>query len=136
KENVDTVEVNAVKVAPGEEVAKDQPLLEVQADKAALDVPSPVAGRVTEVRVKPGDHIKIGQVYCLIETTNGEQAGKAAAKPEAPAAKKAPAGQEVEETKEPTGAEQKAVKKAVDAAGPPPRHEAPPPAARPQPPAH
>src|SRR5256885_10265812 len=90
KEGVDSVEVNAVKVAPGEEVAKDQPLLEVQADKAALDVPSPVAGRVTEVRVKPGDQIKIGQVYCLIETTNGEQAGKA---PKSEAGR-APAGRE------------------------------------------
>ena len=71
KENVDTVEVNALKVAPGDVVAKDQPLLEVQADKAALDVLAPVAGRVTEVRVKVGDQIKIGQVYCLIEATNG-----------------------------------------------------------------
>ena len=49
KENVDTVEVNAVKVRPATTVAKDQALLEVQADKAALDVPSPMAGRVTKV---------------------------------------------------------------------------------------
>ncbi len=74
KENVETVEVNTVKVKPGDVVAKDQPLLEVQADKAALDVPSPVAGRVAEVRVKAGDQVKIGQVYCLIEATNGEPA--------------------------------------------------------------
>jgi pyruvate dehydrogenase E2 component (dihydrolipoamide acetyltransferase) len=85
KEAVETVEVNAVKVKPGDVVAKDQALLEVQADKAALDVPSPVAGRVTEVRVKAGDQIKIGQVYCLIEATNGEPAP--AARPAAPASK-------------------------------------------------
>ncbi len=72
KENVDTVEVNAVKVSAGEVVAKDQPLLEVQADKAALEVPSPVAGRVAKILVKPGDQINIGQVYCIIES-NGEQ---------------------------------------------------------------
>ena len=48
KEGVDSVEVNAVKVAVGDEVAKDQTLLEVQADKAALDVASPVAGTVTQ----------------------------------------------------------------------------------------
>jgi pyruvate dehydrogenase E2 component (dihydrolipoamide acetyltransferase) len=84
KENVDTVEVNAVKVAPGDVVAKDQPLLEVQADKAALEVPSPVAGRVTKVLVKAGDQIAIGQVYCVIEG-NGETKTAPAAKPDAAA---------------------------------------------------
>src|SRR5581483_2462321 len=85
KEGVDVVEVNAVKVKPGDVVARDQALLEVQADKAALDVPSPMAGRVAEVRVKPGDQVKIGQVYCLIEASNGEPAP--APKPAAPAPK-------------------------------------------------
>src|SRR5262245_6595908 len=67
KENVEVVEVNAVLVSAGDEVAKDQPLMEVQAEKAALDVPSPVAGRVAEVRVKAGDQVKVGQVFCTIE---------------------------------------------------------------------
>jgi pyruvate dehydrogenase E2 component (dihydrolipoamide acetyltransferase) len=78
KENVDTVEVNAVKVSAGEVVAKDQPLLEVQADKAALEVPSPMAGRIAKILVKPGDQINIGQVYCVIES-NGEQTAAAPA---------------------------------------------------------
>jgi pyruvate dehydrogenase E2 component (dihydrolipoamide acetyltransferase) len=67
KENVEVVEVNAVLVSAGDTVAKGQPLLEVQADKAALDVPSPVAGRVAEMRVKVGDQVKVGQVFCTIE---------------------------------------------------------------------
>ncbi|MBI1916067.1 MAG: 2-oxo acid dehydrogenase subunit E2 [Planctomycetes bacterium] len=88
KENVEVVEVNAVLVSAGDEVAKDQPLLEVQADKAALDVPSPVAGRVGEIRVKAGDQVKVGQVFCVIEEgggdgkqkpAKGEQAAKVAA---------------------------------------------------------
>jgi pyruvate dehydrogenase E2 component (dihydrolipoamide acetyltransferase) len=83
KENVDVVEVNAVRCAAGETVAKDQVLLEVQADKTALEVPSPLAGRITEVRVKPGEQIKIGHVICLIEGGNG-QAAPAPAKAEAP----------------------------------------------------
>src|SRR5262249_9894763 len=83
------VEVNAVKVSAGDVVARDQPLLEVQADKAALDVPSPVAGRVTEVRVKPGDQIKIGQVYCVIEA-NGAAAPPAPKPAPAPAAAPGP----------------------------------------------
>src|SRR5262249_12317700 len=78
KENVESVEVNAIKVAPGETVSKGQTLLEVQADKAALDVPSPMDGKVTEVLVQVGQQITIGQTYCLIEGTNGE-AGDGAA---------------------------------------------------------
>ncbi len=80
KENVDTVEVNAIKVSAGEVVAKDQALLEVQADKAALEVPSPMAGRVTKILVKPGDQINIGQVYCVIDGGNGESVAAAPAK--------------------------------------------------------
>jgi pyruvate dehydrogenase E2 component (dihydrolipoamide acetyltransferase) len=92
KENVDTVEVNAVKVSPGEVVAKDQPLLEVQADKAALEVPSPMAGRVAKILVKPGDQISIGQVYCVIESNGEQPAAAPAAKSEpVPAVKKEPA---------------------------------------------
>jgi pyruvate dehydrogenase E2 component (dihydrolipoamide acetyltransferase) len=87
KENVDTVEVNAVKVAAGDVVAKDQPLLEVQADKAALEVPSPVAGRVTKILVKPGDQIAIGQVYCVIDGGNGEAPAAPATKAEPPSSR-------------------------------------------------
>src|SRR5262249_51448124 len=78
KENVEVVEVNAVLVSAGDEVAKDQPLLEVQADKATLDVPSPVAGRVAEVRVKAGDQLKVGQVFCTIEGVAAEKKEKPA----------------------------------------------------------
>ena len=67
KENVDLVEVNAWKVGVGDVVSKDQPLLEVQADKAALEVPSPVAGRISKIHVKVGDQVKIGQLYISIE---------------------------------------------------------------------
>jgi pyruvate dehydrogenase E2 component (dihydrolipoamide acetyltransferase) len=83
KENVDTVEVNAVKVAPGDLVVKDQALLEVQADKAALEVPSPMSGRIAKVLVKPGDQISIGQVYCVIDS-NGEPPVAPSAKVESP----------------------------------------------------
>ncbi|MGH7227342.1 MAG: biotin/lipoyl-containing protein, partial [Gemmataceae bacterium] len=92
KENVDTVEVNAVKVSAGDVVAKDQALLEVQADKAALEVPSPMAGRIAKILVKPGDQIAIGQVYCVIES-NGEAAiaPTAKAEPVLPVKKEMPA---------------------------------------------
>src|SRR5205085_4765742 len=87
KDGVDTVEVNAVKVSPGDVVAKDQPLLEVQADKAALEVTSPSAGKVVKVLVKAGDEIKVGQPYLVIESTNGEPAAPRPAKAQAAAVK-------------------------------------------------
>src|SRR4051812_41721947 len=74
KEGVESVEVNAVKVAPGDVIVKDQALLEVQADKAALDVASPVAGRVTKILVRAGDQVKVGQPYVLVEETDGAAA--------------------------------------------------------------
>jgi pyruvate dehydrogenase E2 component (dihydrolipoamide acetyltransferase) len=98
KEGVESVEVNAVKVAPGDTITKDQPLLEVQADKAALDVASPVAGRVAKILVKAGDQVKVGQPYALVDETDG-----APAAPEAKEAKPAkPAARTAEQQKEPT----------------------------------
>jgi len=93
KENVDVVEVNALKVNVGDTVAKDQPLLEVQADKAALEVPSPVAGKVSRILVKVGDQVKIGQNYISIE------AGEAGAAPAAVAPKAAAAPPKAEAPK-------------------------------------
>jgi pyruvate dehydrogenase E2 component (dihydrolipoamide acetyltransferase) len=91
KEGVESVEVNAVKVAPGDTIARDQSLLEVQADKAALDVASPVAGRVTKILVKAGDQVKVGQPYALVEETDGAAQAPPAkeAKPAKPAARPA-----------------------------------------------
>lgn len=67
KENVEIVEVNAVKVKVGDTVTKDQPLVEVQADKAALEVPSPAAGKISQILIKQGDQVKIGQLIFLID---------------------------------------------------------------------
>ena len=66
KENVEIVEVNAIKVNVGDIVTKDQPLVEVQADKAALEVPSPAAGKITQILIKQGDQVKIGQLIFVI----------------------------------------------------------------------
>jgi len=67
KENVEIVEVNAIKVNVGDVVTKDQPLVEVQADKAALEVPSPAAGKITQILIKQGDQVKIGQLIFVID---------------------------------------------------------------------
>ena len=99
KENVEIVEVNAVKVSEGDLVQKDQPLMEVQADKAALEVLSPASGTVAKILVKVGDQVKIGQAYIAIGDGDAAPAKAPAAKPavapapiaQAPSAAAAPA---------------------------------------------
>jgi pyruvate dehydrogenase E2 component (dihydrolipoamide acetyltransferase) len=74
-ENIDTGDVLRVLVKPGDELAKDQPVLELETDKATVEVPSSVAGRIREVRVKAGDKIKVGQVILSVDDEEGAAAG-------------------------------------------------------------
>jgi pyruvate dehydrogenase E2 component (dihydrolipoamide acetyltransferase) len=66
-ENVPGGDVLRVLVKPGDTVARDQPVVELETDKATLEVPSSIAGRVVDVRVKPGDRITVGQVVLSVE---------------------------------------------------------------------
>ena len=96
-ENVTAGDVVRVLVSPGDSVAKDQPILELETDKATIEVPSSVAGTVKDVRVKQGERIKVGQVVLTVED------GGAGAAPKAVAAK--PAGDEGAKPKpQPAGA--------------------------------
>ena len=75
-ENVAGGDVLHVMVKVGDVIAKDQPVLELETDKATIEVPSSVAGRVTEVRIAEGTKAKVGQVVFLVESVD---AGAAAA---------------------------------------------------------
>jgi pyruvate dehydrogenase E2 component (dihydrolipoamide acetyltransferase) len=75
-ENVAGGDVLHVLVKVGDEVVCDQPLLELETDKATIEVPSTVEGRVSEVRVKDGDRIEVGDVAFVIEAS-GRSATKA-----------------------------------------------------------
>jgi pyruvate dehydrogenase E2 component (dihydrolipoamide acetyltransferase) len=83
-ENVEKGDVVRVLVGVGDTVAKDQPVIELETDKATIEVPSSVAGKVTEVRVKTGDKVKVGQAVLVVEA--GEAAAAAPASSAAPAA--------------------------------------------------
>ena len=85
-ENITAGDVVRVLVSPGDTVAKDQPVLELETDKATIEVPSSVAGTVKDVRVKQGERIKVGQVVLTIDD------GGAAAppKPGEPRGRRAP----------------------------------------------
>jgi pyruvate dehydrogenase E2 component (dihydrolipoamide acetyltransferase) len=56
-----------IKVAAGDTVVQGQTLLEVEAEKSTVEVPSPLAGRVQQMLVKKGDAIKVGQTLCTVE---------------------------------------------------------------------
>jgi pyruvate dehydrogenase E2 component (dihydrolipoamide acetyltransferase) len=90
-ENVAGGDVVRVLVAPGDSVTKDQPVLELETDKATIEVPSSVAGIVKEIRIKQGERIKVGQVVLTLD--NGAAAAKdAKASAAAEAPKPQPAG--------------------------------------------
>ena len=70
----------------GDTVAEDEPLFEVSTDKVDTEVPSPVAGVLTEIRVPEGDTVAVGTVIAVVGA-----AGSAPAPAAAPAAAPAPA---------------------------------------------
>jgi pyruvate dehydrogenase E2 component (dihydrolipoyllysine-residue acetyltransferase) len=88
-ENIATGDVLRVLVKPGDVLTKDQPVLELETDKATIEVPSSIAGKVKEVRVKAGDKVKVGQAILSIQEEAAAAAPNAAA--EKPAAKPQPA---------------------------------------------
>ncbi len=79
-ENIAAGDVLRILVKAGDTIAKDQPVLELETDKATIEVPSSVAGRVTDVKVKPGDKVKVGQAILTVEEGTGaaETAGAVA----------------------------------------------------------
>jgi pyruvate dehydrogenase E2 component (dihydrolipoamide acetyltransferase) len=81
-ENIEQGDLVRLMVAPGAAVSAGQSVMELETDKAVVEVPSSVSGTVQEIRVKEGDKIKVGQV---IFTVDGAEA-KASAAPSQPAA--------------------------------------------------
>jgi len=64
------VDVIEVLVKPGDAIRPEQSLIAVESDKATMEVPSPAAGVVKELRIKVGDKISEGSLILLIETTD------------------------------------------------------------------
>jgi pyruvate dehydrogenase E2 component (dihydrolipoamide acetyltransferase) len=78
-------DVLRVLVKPGDKVSTDQPVLELETDKATVEVPVDVSGTVKEVRVKPGDKVKPGQAVLTIDNGGAAAAQPQEATPPAPA---------------------------------------------------
>jgi pyruvate dehydrogenase E2 component (dihydrolipoamide acetyltransferase) len=96
-ENIEQGDLVRLMVAPGASVSAGQSVMELETDKAVVEVPSSVTGTIQEIRVKEGDKIRVGQVIFTVENGSGakaaaEPAKKAAAPvPAEPAPKTAPA---------------------------------------------
>src|SRR4051812_2186804 len=66
-EQIEAGDVLRVLVKVGDTLAREQPVVELETDKATIEVPSSVAGRITEIKVKAGDKVKVGQAILSYE---------------------------------------------------------------------
>ncbi len=82
-------EIVAWHTKPGDAVTEDQLIVEVMTDKAAVEVPAPVSGRVVSITGAPGDKVAVGSPLIVFDV--GDGAAQAAAAP-APVAAPPPAG--------------------------------------------
>jgi pyruvate dehydrogenase E2 component (dihydrolipoamide acetyltransferase) len=85
-ENIDQGDLVRLMISPGASVTEGQPVMELETDKAVVEVPSSVTGTVKEVRVKEGQKVKVGQVIFTVENGAGAKAkaaGSAASTPKA-----------------------------------------------------
>src|SRR6267143_4323548 len=91
-EGLTEAEIVKVLVREGEVIAEDAPLLEVETDKATVEIPSPMSGRVEKIHVEPNQTVKVGQVLVTFADA-GAQTGTAT-----------PSGKQAADTLNPTRA--------------------------------
>src|ERR1700681_78189 len=72
-------EIVAWHTKPGDAVTEDQLIVEVMTDKAAVEVPAPVSGRVVSITGGPGDKVAVGSPLIVFEVGDGAQANGGAA---------------------------------------------------------
>lgn len=81
-EGVHEAEILAIPVTPGQEVKEGDIILEIETDKAAVEIPSPATGKVAEILVKVGERVEVGRVLMTFST--GQQAPTVPAEPPPP----------------------------------------------------
>ena len=80
-ENIDQGDLVRLMVSLGASVTAGQPVMELETDKAVVEVPSSVTGTVNEIRVKEGQKVKVGQVIFTVENGAGAKAKAGESKP-------------------------------------------------------
>ncbi len=66
-ENIESAGVLSVLIKAGDKVEKDQSIIEIETDKATIEVPSTLEGTVKDVKIKEGDKVTVGQVIFTID---------------------------------------------------------------------
>ncbi|MDX7997936.1 dihydrolipoamide acetyltransferase, partial [Xenorhabdus sp. Reich] len=95
----DEVEVTEIMVKVGDTVEAEQSLITVEGDKASMEVPSPQAGVVKEIKIAVGDKVETGKLIMIFESANGAATAPVQQEAAAPAA--APAAAESKEVNVP-----------------------------------
>lgn len=105
-ENISTASVTKVLAKPGDKLDADQIVLEIETDKATVEVPTEVGGIVKEVKIKDGDKVAVGSVAIIIETSlpvkTETKIEKTETKTETPAVETKTQAAEVRQSKEHT----------------------------------
>ncbi len=73
-ENIDQGDLVRLMISPGTSITEGQPVMELETDKAVVEVPSSLTGTVKEIRVKEGEKVKVGQVIFTVENGAGGKA--------------------------------------------------------------
>ncbi len=117
-ENVESGDIVDVLVAKGDIIEVDQNVLEIETDKAVIEVPSSVGGKITKINVKKGESVNVGDTILVVEETK-ESASKATTeekKEETPSKEeKAEEPEETPEEKEKPATKRQAVQAPVEA---------------------
>jgi pyruvate dehydrogenase E2 component (dihydrolipoamide acetyltransferase) len=70
-ENIETGDLVRLMIKPGASIAEGEPVMELETDKAVVEVPSSVTGTIGEIRVKEGDKLRVGQLIFTVENGAG-----------------------------------------------------------------
>src|ERR1700678_1301183 len=79
-ENIESGDLVRLMIKPGGNIAEGDPVMELETDKAVVEVPSSITGTVAEIRVKEGDKLRVGQVIFTLENGSGSAATTASKK--------------------------------------------------------
>ena len=72
-ENIDSVDVINLLVNEGDRIEADQPVVEIETDKAVVEVPCPHAGKVSKIHVSKGDKVSVGGLLLSLETSDSTE---------------------------------------------------------------
>ena len=99
-ENIETGTVAKIIVSVGDQVKKDQSLIELETDKAVIEVPANKAGKISKILVSEGEEVKVGQSILVIDEGDGEKPGEKSEEDSGKRAKKAEPEEKEEKTEE------------------------------------